>query len=153
MQSLQKQLDEMEALLEKSDRMNPKVSEADIAWHLEHNLLVINQVITGLKHSNVQLYQPTFSIAKWMILLLGILPKGRVKAPQSVSPKEGSDKGKIIQDLALARENIEDLSCFPKNKYFEHPFFGHINVRLTPRFLAIHTHHHLKIMYQILNGK
>jgi len=151
MKSLENQLDEMEILLEKSTSMNSKVSDADVAWHLEHNLLVINQVITNLKHFNVQMFQPTFSIAKWFVILVGIIPKGKVKAPQAVSPKEGSDKDKIIQELALARENVEDLKSIPLNKYFEHPIFGHVNVRLTSRFLAVHTHHHLKIIHQILS--
>ncbi len=150
MKSLQKQLHEMDALLDKSERMNPKVSEANIAWHLEHSLLVINQVIASLKHSNAKMYQPTFSLIKWNVILFGFIPKGKAKAPQSVSPKEGSDKCKITQELALAKENIEDLNCISANKYFEHPLFGHLNVRLTTRFLAIHTHHHLKIMQEIL---
>lgn len=150
MKSLENQLAKIEALLEKSSVKNPLVSEANIAWHLEHSLLVINQVIFSLKHSNAKVYQPTFSIVKWLVILLGFIPKGKAKAPQAVSPKEGSDNDKIIQELALAIENVEDLKSIPENKYFEHPFFGHINTKLTPRFLAIHTHHHLKIVEAIL---
>ncbi|MFM6948763.1 MAG: DUF1569 domain-containing protein [Aquirufa sp.] len=152
MKSLEKQLAEIDALMEKSSAKNPLVSEADVAWHLEHSLLVINQVISSLKHSNAKFYQPTFSIVKWLVIVWGIIPKGKAKAPQAVSPKEGSGKDKIIQELALALENVEDLKSIPGNKYFEHPLFGHINTKLTPRFLAIHTHHHLKIV-KAINGR
>jgi hypothetical protein len=150
MKTLNQQIDEMESLLSERETQNLKVSAGSVGWHLEHNLLVINQVIQGIKSSDARLYKSRFSMPKWIVLTFGFIPAGKVKAPKLVTPLEEPSLDRIIEGLAFARENAEDLKHVVRNKYFEHPIFGHVNAQIAGRFLAVHTHHHLKIINEIL---
>ena len=38
------------------------------------------------------------------------------------------------------------------NSNFKHPYFGVLNLKMTKRFLEIHTNHHLKIIKEILQS-
>jgi len=41
------------------------------------------------------------------------------------------------------------LKTLPKDRYFEHPFFGKLKLKQTINFLEIHTMHHLDIIEDI----
>jgi hypothetical protein len=64
MKTLNQQIDEMESLLSERETQNLKVSAGSVGWHLEHNLLVINQVIQGIKSSDARQYKARFSMPK-----------------------------------------------------------------------------------------
>ncbi|MFN8364825.1 MAG: hypothetical protein U0T78_06125 [Cloacibacterium normanense] len=38
------------------------------------------------------------------------------------------------------------IKNLPSQSYIEHPYFGHLDVKQTLKFLKIHTQHHLKIV-------
>jgi hypothetical protein len=56
----------------------------------------------------------------------------------------------LKDSIAKAKENIASLASAQKNHYFEHPYFGKLNLKPTIKFLKIHTKHHLKIINDIL---
>jgi hypothetical protein len=51
--------------------------------------------------------------------------------------------------LQTAKNNIEKMKHLPKNAFFKHPFFDHLNKKDTYKFLQLHTIHHLKIIEEI----
>ena len=87
---------------------------------------------------------------KTLIFTLGKIPRGKGKAPKVVQPKEDVTQALLTEDIVKAKENIATLSNGHKNQYFLHPYFGHLNVRPTIKFLKIHTKHHLNIINDIL---
>jgi hypothetical protein len=129
---------------------NAQISTAHVGWHIQHSLLVINNVIKGLKQSDPKTYQWKFNLNKTLIFTLGKIPRGKGKAPKGVQPLEEITQSLLLESIAKAKVNIASLSNVHKNQYFLHPYFGHLNVKPTIKFLKIHTKHHLKIINDIL---
>lgn len=148
--SLDKILHLLEQKVSPTDSTNPKISSKGVHWHIDHSLKVINGVVNSLKKSNPENYKWKFNFIRTFILVKGSIPRGKAKAPKSVV----SDSTIIITDienqLKEAKKLILELDSLPKNSNFKHPYFGLLNLRMTIRFLKIHTNHHLKIMDDIV---
>jgi len=145
-----KYLDKIESHIPQSEIINTKVSKSNVAWHLDHNLKVINAVITTMQSSDPQLYEEDFSFLGKVLLTFNYFPRGKAKAPKHVLPSEIITTEAIIIKLAEARENIKGLHKLDKNAHFRHPMFGNVNKGKVVKFLKAHTHHHLKIVKDIL---
>jgi hypothetical protein len=150
MTKLLKQLIEIDLHALNHAQRKSDVSDATVGWHLEHSLIVLHEVIDSLKGSDAQLFKPKFSIGKWFVLISGIIPRGKVKAPQGVTPKHEPTIESLNEKLLLAKLKIQELKEVQPNQYLAHPLFGHLNAKQVKRFLAIHTEHHLKIVRDIV---
>lgn len=146
-QKLAQQLAEMESMILEAHVKNLAVSNGSVGWHLAHNTLVINQVISYIAQSDPNLYQPTWSFTKWIIFLTRRIPRGKVKSPQSVDPTPDVDLQEALERASIGILNL--ISVAP-NQHFPHPIFGHLNREKTIQFLWIHTEHHLKITRELL---
>lgn len=146
-QKLARQLAEMESMIPDAHVANLNVSNGSVGWHLAHNILVINQVISYLAQSDPKLYQPKWTLTKWIIFLTKKIPRGKVKSPKSVDPTPDID---LIEALERASIGILNLMSVDPNQHFPHPIFGHLNRLKTIQFLWIHTEHHLKIARELL---
>jgi len=129
---------------------NPKISDTDIAWHIDHSLKVINNVIIALQKSDPNSYKNNFSFLGKLFFKLGFFPRGKAKAPKHVKPPEVILKEDLISQIQLAKTNVETIVNLDKNAYFKHPLFGNINTTRVYRFLVLHTNHHLKIINDIM---
>lgn len=150
---LQAQLEEMESYSRKSNECNSAVSQASVGWHLAHNLKVIHSILKALENSDPQQYKRSFSWKKELVFLTGRIPRGRARAPKNVIPDENFSESEFEERISWARKKISEISMLPKSAFFDHPFFGHVTKDETPKFLVIHTEHHLKIIREILRGK
>ncbi|WP_204344227.1 DUF1569 domain-containing protein [Psychroserpens algicola] len=146
-------LDSLEANIENHRVLNPKISKADVAWHLDHSLKVINSVIAAMQNSDHTTYKNNFSFLGKVFFTLGFFPRGKAKAPKHVKPPEIILKDDLISQTKLAKANIETIAGLDKNAYFKHPLFGNVNTSRVYRFLWLHSKHHLKIIDEILNAK
>ena len=61
-----------------------------------------------------------------------------------------NDFENIDNYLNFVREKLQMIKNLPSQSYIEHPYFGHLDVKQTLKFLKIHTQHHLKIARDIL---
>lgn len=150
MQELSKLIKSLEEKIPMMDAANTQISSAKVGWHVQHSLLVINSIINGLKQSDPTMYQWKFNLNKTLIFTLGKIPRGKGKAPKAVQPKEEITKDTLLESVEKANISIAELNNVQKNQYFLHPYFGHLNVKPTIKFLKIHTKHHLKIINDIL---
>lgn len=140
----------LESLIPEKNIRNDSVSKTDIAWHIDHSLKVFNLVSKSLVLSNPELYTNKFNAWRFLLFNLNYIPRGRAKAPKMVFPPNEISEELLEKQIQLAFENIEQLKTAKKNAYFKHFVFGVINKRRTIRFLKLHTHHHLKIIKDIL---
>jgi hypothetical protein len=147
---LQNKLDLIEGLITDSEAIKTSVSKANVAWHLDHSLKVINAVVTTMQNSDPALYEDNFSFIGKLLLKFRFFPRGKAKAPKYVTPPEIIVKDDIILQLAEARTQIKTISSLDNNAYFKHPLFGNINKSRVVQFLEAHTNHHLKIVKSIL---
>ena len=143
-------LNSLEAHIANHSVSNPKISDADIAWHIDHSLKVINNVIIALQNSDPNSYENNFSFLGKLFFKLGFFPRGKAKAPKHVKPPEVILKKDLISQIQLAKTNVETIVNLDKNAYFRHPLFGNINTTRVYRFLVLHTNHHLKIINDIM---
>ena len=147
---LQKELDILEGLIPKSKAINTSVSKANVAWHIDHSLKVINAVVKNMQDSDTALYKDNFSLVGKLLLKFKYFPRGKAKAPKYVTPPETILKDDIVLQLTEARALIKTISSLDNNAYFKHPLFGNINKSRVVQFLEAHTSHHLKIVKSIL---
>lgn len=147
---LKNQLDLIEGFISKSEIINTNVSKANVAWHLDHSLKVINAVVKEMQISDSALYEDNFSFLGKLLIKLRFFPRGKAKAPKHVKPPEQILNNDIILQLAEAKQHIETIPSLNKNAFFKHPLFGNINTLRVIRFLEVHTNHHLKIIKSIV---
>ncbi|WP_179333698.1 DUF1569 domain-containing protein [Winogradskyella costae] len=147
---LQNKLNFMEGLISNSEATKASISKANVAWHLDHSLKVINAVVTTMQNSDPALYEDNFSFIGKLLLKFRFFPRGKAKAPKYVTPPETIVKDDIILQLAEARAHIKGIATLDPNAYFKHPLFGNINKSRVVQFLEAHTNHHMKIVKSIL---
>ncbi|MEM6685308.1 MAG: DUF1569 domain-containing protein [Bacteroidota bacterium] len=145
------QLSQIEDTIEFRDEKNTEISEADVAWHLDHTLKTINRITEVLQASDPEIFEGTsFNFTKMASLTAGFIPRGKAQSPQSVRPPEIILTEDIFKQLTEARKNIETLQNLASDANFDHPVFGMLNKAQTIRFLEVHTDHHLKIIADVL---
>ena len=142
-------INSLEKHIEHHEGSNPKVSKANIAWHLDHSFKVINKVTASLQSSDPTLYENNFSFLGKVFFRLGFFPRGKAKAPKYVRPPEVILKADLARQLQEVRSKINTISNLDKNAFFKHPLFGNVNTTRVIRFLELHTNHHLKIINAI----
>lgn len=148
--SLNKTIEELSQKVTHSSKLNTQISNKGIDWHIDHSLNVIINVCRTLKKSNPKDYNPSFSFTKHGILLTGIIPRGKGRAPKKVVTEDEISDKMLQLKLNEAKEGVNELENLQKNSNFSHPLFGFMNLKTSIKFLKIHTNHHLKIMNDIL---
>lgn len=144
---LQTAINELESWIAQKDLTNPAISSTTIGWQIGHSLKVINSVVKLLPKSNPKEYKWSFNWKKIVIMAIGIVPRGKAKAPSAVKPTE---EELTTEELTILIEKVrtrlaEAAKCSP-DAFFLHPYFGNLKRDEAFRFLAIHTEHHLKII-------
>lgn len=148
--ALENQLKLIESYIPNSESLNTKISKANVGWHLDHSLKVINSVVEAMQSSDPALYKDNFSFLGKVLLKFNYFPRGKVKAPKHVKPPEVVLTADVLTQLATSKENITVILNLDKNAYFVHPIFGNVNTTRVFPFLNAHTNHHLKIIKAIL---
>ncbi len=152
MNNLSGQLEEIKKFIPESKTQVAEISKANISWHLHHTLLVINSVVNSLQESEPGNYKPAFSIRKYAVLWGKKIPRGKARAPKSITPTIELDENGLSELLEEATQNVQKLSTLKKDKHFPHPFFGSLTLKQAIPFLQTHTEHHLKIVRDILQA-
>lgn len=150
---LKVKLDEVASYVAVRDSKNLEVSEAAVAWHMDHIFLVVNQIYKTLEQSEESIYKNEFNIKRAYVFTFNTMPRGKATAPESVRPKENVDINTIQIHNDLALTTVEKFSNLPEKKHINHPVLGTMNKDKTIKFLTIHTEHHLKIIRDILKDK
>ena len=150
MEKLNALLDSLEKEIPNQQVLIPAVSQGSVGWHIEHCLLTITGIMDALHKSNPANYKWRPNLKRFIIHTIGIFPRGKVKAPASIQPAAGFNAASLQIHLDVAREKLKTLNGLDPNHYFKHPLFDNLNVKPTIRFLQIHTHHHLKIIKDIM---
>ena len=153
MKKILSQLAELEHNIANASITNTTISQVPVGWHIEHSLLVINKVVETLEKSNPADYKSKFSFLKIVIFITKKIPRGKVKAPKHVQPSNNYTTESLTQHIQLAQAAINKISLLQPNNHFDHPIFGKLNVKQVIPFLTIHTHHHLKIITDIIKAR
>ena len=150
MNNLDKLLNQLESKISFCESSNQDISQANVAWHIEHTLLTLNGITDFLIKSDPKDYKWKFNFIRIVVLTMKRIPRGRAKAPNVVQPQGNTYKNTLVTHLSMTRNKIKELEFLSKDKYFPHPFFGKIKLQQTTNFLEIHTKHHIDIIEDII---
>jgi hypothetical protein len=106
MKNLEILLDQFESRIPLFEKENLAISKSNIGWHIEHSLLTLNGVIKFLTHSNPKDYKWKFNFIRIIVMKTGKIPRGKVKAPQIVVPKDTISKTQLLANLEQTRKLI-----------------------------------------------
>lgn len=147
------QLEQLQELIPSKDIIRKDISGASVGWHISHCLKVCTTVFDALEASNPAEYKKEFSLPRTLVLFSGYIPRGKARAPKKVLPEENANINYMKEQVLEARQKLKNLDKLPGDAYFEHPYFRKVSRNQTPRFLVVHTKHHLKIIKDILKEK
>lgn len=147
---LEKQLVEIESLIEKAQIENTNISKKGIDWHLDHSLKVLINVPQALKNSNPASFKSSFNISRFIIYTFNWIPRGKGKAPKHVRTFDSITKEQLNKQLVEAKQALTIIDGLDKNNHFQHPYFGVLNLKHAKKMMLLHTKHHLKICRDIL---
>lgn len=133
-----------------SDKENKAVSLKPVSWHLQHSLLVIQQICYALQNSNPTEYKWRFNFWRLVVMGKNKITRGKGKAPSRVLPKEEITAELLAETFAKTKQDVVKLTNLQANHFFNHPFFGDLNLKPSKKFIALHTQHHLDIIEDIL---
>jgi hypothetical protein len=150
MDNIQNQISFFEKEIENSDKLNAAISGANVGWHIAHCSLVMVGISNAITTSNPAEYTSKFNWKKSLVFFTNKIPRGKAKAPDRVKPREVATKESLLLQIDKAKQAIKQLDVLDKNAFFEHPFFGILNLKETKKFLEVHNHHHSKIIKDIL---
>jgi len=151
--NLTAKLNEVASYIDLRDTKSLEVSEASVAWHMDHIYLMVNQLHKALKYSDESNYKAESNKIRDYVFTSNTLPRGKVTAPESVRPAENVAINTLQMHYDEALATVEKLPMLAEKKHFNHPILGTMNRDETIKFLMIHTEHHLKIIRDILKKK
>ncbi|MFY9160728.1 hypothetical protein [Aquirufa ecclesiirivi] len=151
MESLERQIQQLEENISYLHVNDAQISKGSVGWHIEHCLLVMITVISALKKSDPHRYRWVFNWKRVWVFFTQKIPRGRVKAPKYVDPLQ-IDLLNLTDQLTKVKQSLEEMKTLPHKAYFHHFIFGDLDLKDTHYFLRVHTHHHLKIMAELING-
>ena len=145
-------------LCEHTTKSMPTVSGWTVGQHIEHvlkvNLAGVKIVTSEQPSANTPIRPAGFR--SHLILLFGIIPRGRAKAPKGVEPSgQSSDQllpvlEQCVRQLCALRARAKE---FERNtELLQHPVLNGLTRRQWIRFVEVHQHHHYKIISDILRG-
>ena len=150
MNHLTQLINEIESYVSEYEAINVKFSTASVGWQIEHSMLTITKIIYALEKSDPAKYQWSFKLSRYIIFIMGKIPRGKAKAPSVVMPLETISLDRLKSQIAEAKGQAAKLDSLPTNSYFKHPYFGDLKLKQAIRMLEIHTRHHLSIIRDIL---
>lgn len=150
---IEKLLTELASLIPQAEKINTNVSAASVSWHLSHSLKVMASTGTIIQKTDPADYKPIWNIKKFIGLQLKYFPRGKAKAPKYVVPEKEYTEDELRALIEDVKQIWEKVTPLPKNAFIKHPHFGPINKSKTIRFVGIHTHHHIKIIRDILDRR
>ncbi len=151
--ALEKLLTQMEAAIPNFEAINVSISSSNIGWHINHSLLVFIGIIDTTSKSNPKDYNWSFNLKRLVIFTKNKIPRGVAKAPNSVIPKDDYTVESLSGLLTVAKNKLADLHQMDPKQFFKHPGLGNLKFKQMIQFLAIHTRHHLEIIWEIEGSK
>ncbi len=159
LQQIREQLLEIETVLDQGEGAIklrvPRLSAWSVAQQLDHVLLALERSLEKLL-SRPEGLPYGINWTGRMVLALGWFPRGVARAPKGFEGRE-LPADALRQRTQAVRQRLNELAqdaaiCTRPEPVLKHPYFGGLDCARGLQFLAIHTHHHLKIVRKILKA-
>jgi len=120
--------------------------------HLDHSVKVLSSIVGRLLQLDAEPGR-RLSFLGNLILLFRWIPRGRGRSPRRLRGTRATREElcAALDVLASQLEQLEASHLEPRRgRVVPHPRFGGLTPPQALRFAAIHTHHHLKIVADLL---
>ena len=108
------------------------------------------QFLQGIKKSDPSKFNKEDNPIRIRIFKAGSIPRGVAKAPKTVMALDEIKIEELQDQFSEARKQIYTIKILHKDCYFDHPYFGLLNLSMANEFFVIHTNNHLKIIKDII---
>jgi hypothetical protein len=140
-------------LLDQDDCLKTEISKWSVYQHIEHILISNSRILEQiLDRSSANLPIRGISILGRIVLLTGVIPRGKGKAPDFTLPMGLSivELKKLYYDLIEKLDQLESIKL--EGIVAKHPYFGGLTKKQWLKFIEIHQRHHLKIIDDIIKA-
>jgi len=137
-------------LLPYIDHQDTSISKASVGWHLAHSVIVMDKVYETLAQSDPKKIKGKLNLLGRVAFALNFLPRGIAKSPKAVLPPEIVTPAFIEEKIVEVKKKLNQIDELDDKAFFQHFAFGTCDKKTTKGFLKSHTHHHLKIVRDIL---
>ena len=153
------ELDLLRGYLDSAEIIAPSVSKWSIGEQIEHLLFVdartCERIANPSPSNQIEIRRAT--LLSRLPVMLGFIPRGKIKAPEVAIPKKIS-KDALVAELGLVKERVMNLPTIEQEllesrDLIPHPRLGGLTRKEWLRFLQVHQHHHLKIIQDILRAQ
>ncbi len=151
--ALEKILTQMEETIPDFEKINPSISSSNIGWHINHSLLVFIGIIDTTSKSDPKDYTWSFNLKRLVVFTKNKIPRGVAKAPKSVIPKDDYTIESLSELITTAKNKLAELHRMDPKLFFKHPGLGNLKFKQMIKFLAIHSRHHLEIIWDVQKSK
>jgi hypothetical protein len=134
-----------------------RVSGWSAAEHLVHLALASRGIFGYVRELAGGAGEPSGgpSVAGWIVLLSGWIPRGRGQAPAGVEPPPGLAEGGVLAEIERASEALAALvplhpSIAAARGRRTHAVLGRLSAGEWLRYAGIHARHHLAIAGDVL---
>ncbi|MFN8390736.1 MAG: DinB family protein [Bdellovibrionota bacterium] len=156
---IEKQLALFEELLAEGgnnlDVRVPSVSGWTPAEHLDH-LLKVCSTTFQLVDRNEEVEGKGVSTVGRVVLLLGLIPRGRARSPSAVAGQkaEREELARRLSDLhtLAAKMFLNESALSSPKRVFVHPIFRSLTAAQALRFCEVHNSHHLRIIRDVMQA-
>ena len=131
---------------------NDKVSKWSVGMQIEHCLLGTRGICSALVNSKPYTGKIKKGFVRRLILLTGIIPRGRGKSPNAVIPNDQTTESALRELLAEASLSAQKAAESDCDCWWKHFAFGVMKRDEALKFVEIHNKHHLKIVSDILSN-
>jgi hypothetical protein len=152
---IQAQFERMHALARSADlsARNERVSTWSLAEQLDHVVKVTASVVHVLGKPDAPRLDGGINILGRLVLRLNWIPRGVGKSPTRLrgTAAVAADLDGALERLTAAFDALPfDALRASRVPLVRHPRFGSLTPPQALRFLEVHTHHHLKIIDDML---
>ena len=152
---IRRQFDELYRLSEVAPRRVERISNWSVGQHLNHLMKADRSIFEFFPNPDEGPLRAVTPVGR-IVLWSGWIPRGKGKAPVATQPDDPA-----IDALIAEVETVQSLfshSIEPPEALLEpraiakHPVFGGLNRAQWLRFVAVHHHHHAKIIRDVLRA-
>jgi len=150
-----RQFDELHALTEAAESRVERISNWSVGQHLDHLMKADRSIFERFPIPSEEPLKPVTTIGRF-VLWSGWIPRGKGRAPSATQP-EAPAPDELIAQVETVKVLFDD-SIVPAETLLEpqaiskHPVFGGLNRAQWLRFVAVHHHHHAKIIRDVLRA-
>lgn len=150
-----RQFDDLYGFSEVAELRVERISKWSVAQHLHHLMKSDRSIFEYFPAPDEGPIRPVTTVGR-IVLWTGWIPRGKGRAPNTTQP-EAPGSEEIAAEVATSKSLFDD-SIEPPETLLEpraiaqHPVFGSLNRAQWLRFVAVHHHHHIKIIRDVMRA-